>query len=256
MQICNNCRKNFTGKYCNYCGQKASVGELTMGGLVHEAWHSITHTDKGILRLVKDLLFRPKKVYLGYFSGQRKTYFSPVTFFLISAAILLFIGVKIFDFEDYVHRANNPNGFNEMGRYDFMLTKFRALLLLPVQILLTTLFFYRQYNLARQIVFWLYLNGLLFTVQILLSPFSFTFIWQHDAVKSVVAIITSIITLWHLLLVFGRRKWYNVVFCILLLNLFYIAQQFLSWHMLFGSEMLQKAGCKNIFQFIGKMYQW
>jgi Protein of unknown function (DUF3667) len=256
MQTCNNCSSNFAGKHCSHCGQKASVGELTMGGLAHEAWHSITHTDKGVVRLVKDLLLRPKKVYMGYFSGQRKTYFSPVTFFLISAAILLFIGIKIFDFEDYVRSTSNKNGFNEFGRYDFMLTKFKALLLLPVQILLTKLFFYRQYNLAKHIVFWLYLNGLLFTIQILLSPFSFAFIWQHDIVKGVVSLITTIITLWHLLLVFGKRKWYNMAFCILVLNIIIITQEIISWYMLFGNEMLQRAGCKNIFQFIGKVYQW
>jgi len=78
---CKNCKTNFKGKFCYNCGQKASVGELSMKELLHEGWHSFTHTDKGILKLIKDLTLHPKTVYLNYFNGQRKKYFSPVTFF-------------------------------------------------------------------------------------------------------------------------------------------------------------------------------
>ena len=72
---CKNCNNSFVGKFCNNCGQKASVGELTLKDILHETWHSITHTDNGILRLLKDLFFHPKSVYLNYFAGQRKKYF-------------------------------------------------------------------------------------------------------------------------------------------------------------------------------------
>ena len=79
--LCKNCDRTFEGQFCSHCGQKSGVSELNMHDLIHEFWHSITHTDKGILKLVKDLFLQPKKVYHGYFVGQRKTYFSPVTFF-------------------------------------------------------------------------------------------------------------------------------------------------------------------------------
>lgn len=256
MQRCNNCSSSFTGKHCSHCGQKASVGELTMHGLLHEAWHSITHTDKGVVRLVKDLLWRPRKVYQGYFTGQRKTYFSPVTFFLVAAALLLFIGIKLYDFEDYVHRGGgNTSLYNEFGRYDFMSTKYKALLLLPLQILLSKLFFYRPYNLAKHIVFWLYLNGLLFTLQILLAPCSFAFIWQRPVVEMCVRFLLTLVTLWHVLALFTRRKWYNAVLCLLLLNILYMAQHLLSWYLLFGDDMLQAAKCQNIWQLMGKAYR-
>lgn len=133
---CKNCHYSFVGKFCSNCGQKAGVGELTLHDVVHETWHSITHTDSGILRLLKDLLLRPKSVYLNYFSGQRKTFFSPVTFFIITAAILLLLGVKVFDYEDYKLKT-----FNEFGRYALMVTKFKTVLLLPIEVFITWLLF-------------------------------------------------------------------------------------------------------------------
>ena len=57
--ICNNCKTLFEGKFCSNCGQKSSVGELKMHDLLHEFWHSVTHTDKGILKLIKDLFLHP-----------------------------------------------------------------------------------------------------------------------------------------------------------------------------------------------------
>lgn len=142
-----------------------------MKELLHETWHSLTHTDKGVLRLIKDLIIHPKHVYLNYFNGQRKKYFSPVTFFLITTAILIFIGIKVFDYEDYKLKM-----FDEFGKYVLTETKFISLLLLPFEILLTWLLFLKCYNLAKNIVFWLFLNGLLFSYKILLSPLYFVFI--------------------------------------------------------------------------------
>ncbi len=145
---CKNCNHFFVGKFCGQCGQKASVGELKLKDVLHETWHSVTHTDSGILRLTKDLIFRPQSVYLNYFAGQRKKYFSPVTFFLITVGILLLLGVKIFDYEDYKFKT-----FNEFGRYALLETKFKTILLLPFEVLLTWLFFHKRYNLAKNIVF-------------------------------------------------------------------------------------------------------
>jgi Protein of unknown function (DUF3667) len=256
MQHCKNCGHQYTGKYCPNCGQKAAVGDLTLHDLFHELWHSLTHTDSGIIRLLKELYTKPKNVYLNYFSGQRKKYFSPVTFFLLSAGILLFIGIKVFDYEDYLHRVDNPNGFNEMGRYNFLETKFKALVLLPLQIILTSLLFFKQYNLAKNIVFWLFLNGLLFTTQIIFSVFSFAFISHRDIIENIVSFVQLLLIFWHLVIVFGNRKWYNILLCIIITNCILLAQSIISWYLLFGNDFLQRTGSKNMLEFLGKFYSW
>ena len=53
MIHCKNCEINFNSNYCPNCGQKNSVGNLTLHEVMHEFWHGITHTDKGILNLLK-----------------------------------------------------------------------------------------------------------------------------------------------------------------------------------------------------------
>jgi hypothetical protein len=52
---------------------------------------SITHTDK-VLKLVKDLFLHPKGVPWLFLVSVKL--FSPVTFFLITATLLLLIGIK------------------------------------------------------------------------------------------------------------------------------------------------------------------
>lgn len=78
--ICNNCGANAEGKYCSNCGQKLGVGRVTVHELAHDTWHGVTHTDKGVLKLFKDLTIRPRTFFQEYLKGKRKTYFSPVVF--------------------------------------------------------------------------------------------------------------------------------------------------------------------------------
>ncbi len=253
--ICTNCKTSFEGNFCFNCGQKSSVRELKMHDLFHELWHSLTHTDKGILKLIKDLFIHPKKVYFGYFSGKRKTYFSPVTFFLITATILLLIGNKIYDYEDYVRSANNPNGFNEMGRFVFEMTKFKTLILLPFQVLLTWFFYHKRFNLAKIIVFFLYFHGLIFVIQILLSPIYFIFILKKELLDNFVSIISYILLFWHLNSIFGLKKWKTYLINFFVLNLFYILNYLITFYLIYGEGLFEQTNTKNIFGFIIELYK-
>ena len=253
--ICTNCKTSFEGKFCHNCGQKSSVGELKMHDLFHELWHSVTHTDKGILKLIKDLFLYPKRVYFGYFSGKRKTYFSPVTFFLITATLLLLIGNKIYDYEDYVRSADNPNGYNEMGRFVFEMTKFKTLILLPFQVLLLWLFYHKRFNLAKIAVFFLYFNGIIFVLQIIISPIYFLFILKKELLDNLILIITFIVLFWHLNLVFGLKKWKTYLINFLILNLFYILNYLIIFYLLYGETLFEQTKTKNIFGFIFELYK-
>lgn len=250
MNNCKNCNNSFAGKFCNQCGQKASVNELKLKDVVHESWHSITHTDSGILRLIKDLFSKPKSVYLNYFSGQRKKYFSPVTFFLITVGILTFLGIKIFDYEDYKLRT-----LNEFGRYALLTTKFKFAFLLPFEILLTLLIFYKRFNLAKIIVFWLYLNGFLFTLQIMLTPLYFPLISNKSFLDISIQIVQYIIIFIHLLLVFGNRKWLNIILIFLITNMIFISDYILTGYLLFEDHIFAETGAKNILELILSAYK-
>jgi hypothetical protein len=225
------------------------VDELTLKDVLHETWLSLTNTDSGIIRLIKDLVLRPKSVYLNYFEGQRKKYFSPVSFFLIAVAILLFLGIKVLDYEDYKF-----NTLNEFGRYALLETKFKTILLLPFEILITFALFHKQFNLAKHIVFWLYLNGFLFTIKIVLTPLFFPLIAYTSTLEAVIQILQYLILLAHLIFVFGKKKWTNILFLFVVTNLIVIADYILTGYLLFGKDLFKQTNSTTIFQLIVNAY--
>lgn len=247
---CKNCNNLFIGNFCNACGQKATVKELTFHDMLHETWHSLTHTDSGILRLIKDLFVKPKIVYLNYFEGQRKKYFSPVTFFLITVAILLFVGTKIFDYEDYKLKT-----LNEFGRYAFQETKLKTLLLLPIQIVVTWIFFHARFNIAKNIVFWLYLNGFLFVIKILFTPFYISFISSKDTLDTVLHLLQYGVIFFHLILVFGNKKWKNIVLLIAITLFLFIADYLVAGYLLFGEDIYKQTGTNNFLELTLRAFQ-
>jgi hypothetical protein len=78
-------------KFCSTCGQKAHTHRLSFHEIGHDALHYVTHADKGIFHLVKELARRPGTVAREYVDGKRTKYFKPVNFFLIVGTILVFM---------------------------------------------------------------------------------------------------------------------------------------------------------------------
>lgn len=232
---CKNCQTKFHSNFCPECGQNAHVGRLTMHELIHEIWHGFTHTDKGFLKLCKELLLHPKLAYQNYFSGKRKSYFSPVVFFLLSFGIFIFLDQKVFDYQDYIYRTNNPNGFNEYGREIQLSSKYIALSLLPFQAIISWLFFYNKKNLAECIVFWLYCVGFLNIVYSLFTPLRLIFITHKELADYILlTIITLCIILLHSWQVFGYNNWNKIkvlllIFIVSIINL-YISYYFAIEH--------------------------
>lgn len=248
---CKNCNQVLVGQFCSNCGQKASVNQLTLHEFFHEVWHSFTHTDSGILKLIKDLLISPKRVYLGYFDGQRKKYFSPVKFFLITATVLVLIGIKIFDYEDY-----KLNSLNEFGRYVFEKTKFKTLIILPFSILLTWLFSYKQFNVAKNSVFWFFVYGFLFTIKIAFSPVYFLFINHKNLIDDIIIITQFLVMFYHLCLVFANRNWLRILVCFVIVNVIWIVDFLLSAYLLFGVDILNSTNSTNLLDLITKAYKF
>lgn len=88
---CLNCESVLNGgeHYCPDCGQKTATHRFTWHHFLHEAWHAITHTDKGLLSLLKGLATNPGRVASEYVGGKHKKYFNPVTFAILSLALMV-----------------------------------------------------------------------------------------------------------------------------------------------------------------------
>ncbi len=77
--------------FCSTCGQKTQTHRLSIHDVGHDLLHYFTHADKGILSLLGYLATRPGMVSREYVEGKRRKYFPPINFFLIVAAIYVFM---------------------------------------------------------------------------------------------------------------------------------------------------------------------
>jgi len=91
---CKNCGAALNGNFCANCGQKSEIHRVTFGHFAHEFFHAFTHTDKGILLLMKELITRPGYVAREYLDGKRKKYFNPLSFLVIISSIYAYISYK------------------------------------------------------------------------------------------------------------------------------------------------------------------
>lgn len=237
------------GKHCHECGQKGQTGRLTLHDLFHEVWHVLTHTDKGVLKLIKDLFIQPTVVYEGYFGGQRKKYFSPILFFLVTAGILAYLYPYVFDYEDKVTHMNN-----EFGRGLYHLVKYRALILLPAEALLLWLIFHKRFNLAEVTVFMLFCLGFTFTIRILAMPFYFAFIKHKLLIDNILTIATYLIILLHGSLVLAKKQSVYILALVILVNCFYMMDGFLQLYLIFDEKMLNNSEVHGFADALKKMY--
>jgi len=197
-----------------------------MHALLHEFWHGFTHTDKGVLRLWLDLLLRPRRTYENYFSGHRKHYFSPVVFFLVSFGIYIFLDQKVYDYQDHVNILRIGHIYNdEWGRFVHEHAKTIALLMLPVEALLSWALFFRRRNLAECIVFWLFCTGFVNTILILLTPLRLALIVDKKSLDSWLGLLRILIILLHTLAVFGN-KWINYIKTVFLVVFLTVLNQY------------------------------
>ncbi|MBP8243000.1 MAG: DUF3667 domain-containing protein [Chitinophagaceae bacterium] len=211
MPVCNNCHQSFEGKYCSHCGQKGSVGRLTMHEIYHELVHSFTHTEKGVLKLSRDILFAPRKLYRSYFSGKRKTYFSPVTFFLLGMGLLIFLGGQLLNWD--THQTGNSN---DVERILFQFQKIRYLIFIPVISLLTWALFHKTHNLAECFAFWFFCIGAIILIELISFIPQFAWVDQRHMIRYITDWLIWFFILFHLFLVFGDRGFWAILKCIFL----------------------------------------
>ncbi len=87
---CKNCGNEFTGRFCNICGEKLyNRHDNTMWHLIEESAHFITHFEGTFFNTLRVLLTRPGKLSNDYCAGIRKKYFKPISFFLLLVVLYL-----------------------------------------------------------------------------------------------------------------------------------------------------------------------
>lgn len=105
QHTCLNCQNEFTGTFCNNCGQK-ETHRYSVAHVLHELVHVFTHADKGIFSFAWNILRKPGVVALDLVEGRRKRYFNLFQYLLIIVGFVTFLMVKT-NFVDFTMRTMN-----------------------------------------------------------------------------------------------------------------------------------------------------
>lgn len=153
------------------------VKRITVHGIVTEAWHSLTHVEKGLRRTIVALAIAPGRMLNNYLQGDRKQYQKPFSFLLISTT--LFALVLNF-FQQYYLIPAATTFDDRLYNNEVSLEKFYSwfhIVLLPAYGLVSFLIFKRlKYNYAEWLVICCYLVAFVLLLQI---PFHFILTFFH-----------------------------------------------------------------------------
>ena len=92
---CKNCLNQFTGKFCNECGEKVYSIDRSFKHLFAEVFHFFTHFEGTFFNTVKAMAVSPGRISADFTAGIRKRYFKPVPFFLF--VVILYLLFPIYE---------------------------------------------------------------------------------------------------------------------------------------------------------------
>ena len=167
--------------------------------MLSEAWHDLTHVEKGLRKTIVALAVAPGKMMHNYLEGDRKRYQKPFSLLLISTT--LFALVLNFFHQQYL--IPNATAFNDrLQNNEVLLEKYYSwfhIALLPAYGLVCFLIFKRlKYNYAEWLVICCYMISF---VLILVIPFQLLLTYLHSNVllnKIIQLIITEVYTVYAL----------------------------------------------------------
>ena len=155
MKRCSNCFLPISGNHCSNCGQRTSVEKVTFSETFQDINNAILSLDAPLVKSIGLLFYNPGKLFRNYLSGQRRKYYKPVSFFILTTIVYLVIRSLIgfdpsLDSTIVVNDQGIRNSLLSQAK-DFMfynIDKFLFLFVFTLTLLLKTMFF-RRYSLAE-----------------------------------------------------------------------------------------------------------
>jgi hypothetical protein len=85
---CPTCGRAVATPYCPTCGERRrDPRDLTLRGLLHQAFEAFTNIDGRVLRSFRTLITRPGVLTVAFIEGRRKPFLGPVALFLVANVI-------------------------------------------------------------------------------------------------------------------------------------------------------------------------
>lgn len=164
-KYCKNCGAITKDSFCAHCGQRTSVYKVTLRETFNDLTDNFFSLSAPLPLTLRRLVLNPGALFREYLSGKRKKFYRPISFFILSTLVYLFIRWVI-DFEDYVEISVGTienqidlELFSPARDYMFQNIKSLAFILVFTLAVFTKLFFSTKYTLAEFIAVSFYLNG-------------------------------------------------------------------------------------------------
>ena len=99
VHTCKSCNNEFSGNYCNNCGEKVRVSaDRTLRSLVNDIVKAVTFADNKFARTLWLMLSKPGFVSSEFANGRTVRYLSPIqVFFVLNLVYFLFPIVQLFN---------------------------------------------------------------------------------------------------------------------------------------------------------------
>lgn len=161
---CKNCETETISEYCPNCGQRTSIYKVTFSETLQDVINGMFSLDAPLWMTLKTLVVNPGKLFRDFLSGKRKTYYKPVSFFILTTIVFV-ITKALLNYDPMQniaqaqHESINISLFNKAGV--FMAENINNIIFTFVFSLaiMIKVFFYKSYSLAEYLAISFYLIG-------------------------------------------------------------------------------------------------
>jgi len=193
---CKNCNHILSNNFCSNCGQKVIINRITIKETLTDFSNTVFSLESTLFTTLKGLFSNPGAVFRGYLKGKRKTYYKPVSFFILTTIIYLICrGVMNYDALSSFKDEEVINNKLLISSAKYMAINLNHILLILVFScgLSLKLFFPKTYYFAEYISISFYLVGV-FTIFSTLGVFGSIYISPN--VKFLFMLLFMIYMIW------------------------------------------------------------
>ena len=148
--ICKNCGAQIQGNYCSNCGQRTTIDKVSFKETFQDVAKTFFSVDAPFFLTLKEIFFNPGKLFREFLDGKRKTYYKPVSFFVLTTIIYLLVR-SLIDYNPMTTEGIKVEGelLVEGGKY--MVKNINNVMFLFVFSLglFLKVFFFKRYSLAE-----------------------------------------------------------------------------------------------------------
>ena len=163
---CRNCGHPTNTAYCSNCGQRSSVYKVTMRETFVDLADNLFSLSAPIIITLRTLFSNPGKLFREYLGGKRKKYYKPISFFILTTAVYLFlrwvIGFDIkaeINLDEATMEQVDANLLTQARNFMFQnINSLAFFFVLSMSMSLKT-FFYKRYMFSEYVAVSFYLNG-------------------------------------------------------------------------------------------------